>query len=199
MGTAAQDIAIGGELTREQAAAIYARGEDAVVFALLEMAKRLAEAEGRNDPSAAPGTPSGMLPVYKKPAAKGRGKKRPGAKNGHVGARRERPQRIDWRAEHRAENCPECGGRLKRCADERIRYIEDIPDLQPEVTEHTIHRDWRPACKKKVEPPVVDALPGCQLGNRVLVLSAWLHYALGNTPWATRSRRSSRSSTSTCK
>ena len=181
MGTAAQDIAIGGELTREQAAAIYARGEDAVVFALLEMAKRLAEAEGRNDPSAAPSTPSGMLPVYKKPAAKGRGKKRPGAKNGHVGARRERPQRIDWRAEHRAENCPECGGRLKRCAEERIRYIEDIPDLQPEVTEHTIHRDWCPACKKKVEPPVVDALPGCQLGNRVLVLSAWLHYALGNT------------------
>jgi hypothetical protein len=28
---------------------------------------------------------------------------------------------------------------------------------------------------------VVDALPGSTLGNRVLVLSAWLHYALGNT------------------
>jgi hypothetical protein len=28
---------------------------------------------------------------------------------------------------------------------------------------------------------VVDALPNAALGNRVLVLSAWLHYALGNT------------------
>ncbi len=65
--------------------------------------------------------------------------------------------------------------------DTRTRYTEDIPDIQPEVTEHTIHRDWCPQCKKKVESPVVDALPGAQLGNRVLVLSAWLHYALGNT------------------
>jgi hypothetical protein len=28
---------------------------------------------------------------------------------------------------------------------------------------------------------VPDALPNATLGNRVLVLSAWLHYALGNT------------------
>jgi len=36
-------------------------------------------------------------------------------------------------------------------------------------------------CNKKVEPPVTDALPGSTLGLRVLVLSAWLHFALGNT------------------
>ena len=181
MAAASQDISIGAELTREQAAAIYARGEEAVVFALLELTKRLAEAEARLNPSATPSRPSGMVPVYEKPAAKGRGQRQPAAKKGHPPSRREKPQRIDWQAEHRADNCPECGGRLKRCAEERIRYIEDIPDLAPEVTEHTIHRDWCPACKKKVEPPVVDALPSCQLGNRVLVLSAWLHYALGNT------------------
>ena len=52
---------------------------------------------------------------------------------------------------------------------------------QPEVTEHTIHRDWCPKCKEQVEPVVPDALPGATLGNRVLVLSAWLHYSLGNT------------------
>ncbi len=63
----------------------------------------------------------------------------------------------------------------------RVRYTEDIPDVQPETTEHTIHRDWCPQCRKKVEPPVTAALPGCLLGNRVLALSAWLHYALGNT------------------
>ena len=70
---------------------------------------------------------------------------------------------------------------MNRCNETRTRYTEDIPDIEPEVTEHTIHRDWCPKCKKKVEPTVSEAMPGSTLGNRVLVLSAWLHYALGNT------------------
>jgi hypothetical protein len=32
-----------------------------------------------------------------------------------------------------------------------------------------------------VEPKLPEVLPGAVLGNRMLVLSAWLHYALGNT------------------
>jgi transposase len=71
---------------------------------------------------------------------------------------------------------------LQRCRETRVRYVEDIPEgLRVEVTAHTLHRDWCPRCKKKVEPPVPAALPGAALGNRVLVLSAWLHYALGTT------------------
>lgn len=181
MGTATHDISIGSGLTREQAAAIFAQGEEAVVFALLDLAKQLAESEGKRNPSTTPSTPSGMVPVYEKPTVKPRGKKRPGARNGHPGSRREKPSRVHSRKTHRADNCPACGGRLQRCAETRVRYTEDIPDVQPEVTEHTIHRDWCSNCKKKVELPVVEALPGATLGNRVLVLSAWLHYALGNT------------------
>jgi transposase len=169
------------ELSQRQAEAIYAQGQEAVVFALLELTKQLAEAQGKsNDSSRLPSTPSGMVPVYKKPA-KGRRGKKPGAKQGHPGSRRQVPERIDWQVEHRAQTCPDCGGRLQRCAETRVRYTEDLPDIQPEVTEHTIHRDWCPQCRKKVEPPVVDALPGSTLGLRVLVLSAWLHYGLGNT------------------
>src|SRR5690606_38403000 len=104
-----------------------------------------------------------------------------GRKKGHSGARREVPDRIDREEEHRAECCPDCGGPLNECAETRERYTEDIPEVEPVVTKHTIHRDWCPNCKKKVEPPVTDALPGSQIGNRVLVLSAWLHFALGNT------------------
>jgi hypothetical protein len=48
-------------------------------------------------------------------------------------------------------------------------------------TEHLIHRDWCSRCKRKVEAPVTDALPGSTIGNRVLALGAWQHYALGNT------------------
>ena len=83
--------------------------------------------------------------------------------------------------DHQADCCPDCGGPLNRCNETRTRYTEDIPDIEPEVTEHTIHRDWCPKCRKKVEPTVSEAMPGSTLGNRVLVLSAWLHYALGNT------------------
>jgi transposase len=78
--------------------------------------------------------------------------------------------------------CPDCGGTLHRTGRTRTRLVEDLPDhLNPEVVEHTIHRDWCPGCKKQVEPNVPDALPGCTLGNRTVVLSAWLHYGLGTT------------------
>lgn len=175
---ATQQSLLAASLSEAQARELFRQGEEAVVFALLALTKQLAEAQGKS--SSNPATPSGMIPVYEKPSAR-RGKRRPGAKQGHPGARRPSPERIDWQVEHRADNCPECGGPLKRCADTRVRYIEDLPQVEPEVTEHTIHRDWCPHCQKKVEPPVVDALPGAQLGNRVLVLSAWLHYGLGNT------------------
>jgi transposase len=170
-----------GALTEAQARSLFRQGEEAVVFALLELTKQLAEAQGKTEPSATPSTPSGMIPVYEKPPAQRRGKKQPGAKRGHPGSRRAAPARIDWQVEHRAACCPDCGSRLQRCAETRVRYTEDIPEVQPETTEHTIHRDWCPQCRKKVEPPVTDALPGSTLGNRVLALSAWLHYALGNT------------------
>lgn len=164
-------------LDADQATAIFEQGKDAVVFALLAMAKQLAESQS---PTVNPATPSGMIPVYQKPPAKKR-KNKPGAKANHPGSRRAKPERIDHRQTHRAKACPDCGGKLNRCSETRVRYIEDIPETQPETTEHTIHRDWCPDCKKKVEASVTDALPGSTLGLRVLVFSAWLHYCLGNT------------------
>ena len=161
---------------------IYSQGPEAVVFALLMQAKRIAEqqTEAAAQSHETPSTPSGMKPTYQKPPGK-RHKRPPGAKPGHLGSRRKPPDRIDRRKTHQAKCCPNCGGRLQRCNETRTRYTEDIPHIQPEVTEHTIHRDWCPKCQKQVEPTVPDALPGSTLGNHVLVLSAWLHYGLGNT------------------
>jgi hypothetical protein len=123
-----------------------------------------------------------MKPTYQKPSASRRGRKKPGRKAGHPGSRRPPPLRVDRRKKHRADRCPDCRSRLKRCQETPARYTEDIPkDLEAEVTEHTIHRDWCPKCKKKVEPRVPDALPKATLGNRTLALYAWLHFALGNT------------------
>jgi transposase len=177
--TATLDVSLGPDLTTEQAEEIYNQGKEAVVFALLEMSKRLAEQQA--PPTPGPSTPSGMVPPYQKPSSKKPRKKKGGREKGHPGARRKTPNRIDHRKEHRAKRCPECGGHLNRCSDTRTRCTEDIPEVEPEVTEHTIHRDWCPNCRKRVEPTVPDALPGATLGNHVLVLAAWLHYALGNT------------------
>ena len=177
------DVPLGPALTEEQAREIFAQGEEAVVFALLTLAKLAAGSNPASD-SNSPSAPSGMKPPYLKPSATGKRNKKPGQKPGHVGTRRPKPppERIDAREEHRADHCPDCGGPLNRCAETRQRYIEDIPrDIQPVVTEHVIHRDWCPQCQKKVEPAVPDALRGSPLGHRVLVLTAWLHYALGNT------------------
>ena len=170
---------VGASLTEEEARRIFRQGEEAVVFALLQLAAQLRQGQASATPG--PSTPSGMKPVYQKPSASPR-RKKPGREAGHVGARRAAPDRIDKTQEHRLKRCPCCGGELKRCRQTRTRYTEDIPEkITPQVIEHVIHRDWCPRCGKHVEPVVPDALPNATLGNRVLVLSAWLHYGLGNT------------------
>lgn len=167
---------LGPALTEEQARAIFRQGEEATVFALLALAQRLA-----NTSTPAPSTPSGMTPVYQKATSPKRSGKR-GRKKGHAGCRRPPPPRIDRREEHTLETCPDCQTPVTPCKDTRTRLIEDIPEnIRPVVTQHTIHRYWCSKCAKTVEPVVADALPGATLGLRVLVLSAWLHYALGNT------------------
>ena len=109
-------------------------------------------------------------------------RKKRGAQKGHSGTARPRPEQIDQHQTHQLPACPDCGGTLTRTGRQRTRIVEDIPDnLKAEVTEHTICRDWCPCCKKQVEPKIPDALPNCTLGNRTVVLSAWLHYGLGTT------------------
>ena len=173
-------VPLGPQLTADQAREIYSQGEEAVVFALLQLAQLAAAATKPPQPS--PTTPSGMIPPYQKAGTTSRRKKKPGARRGHLGKRRIIPDRIDERQDHRLDCCPRCQGTLTRCNDTRTRYTEDIPTgITPVITEHTIHRDWCPKCERRVEPKLPDVLSGATLGNRVLVLSAWLHYALGNT------------------
>lgn len=175
------EITLGPNLTAEEADAIYEQGPDAVRFALLKMAKLLAES--RRKPGDSPSTPSGMKPVYEKEPTKQR-RKKPGRKKGHPGSRRPKPPVIHQQVVLRLERCPDCQGSVTPCeeAKPRTRIVEDIPEnINPVVTQYTIHRDWCPICRKRVEPKVSDALPNAQIGNHVLVLSAWLHYGLGVT------------------
>ncbi len=70
------DIVLGGDLTEAQAYEMVRRGPEAAVFALLQLAKRVAELErqlGNSSPTAS----SGMKPSDEKPPVQG-GSKPPG-------------------------------------------------------------------------------------------------------------------------
>lgn len=176
-------IEVGPGMTKEQAARLFAMGEETAVFVMMVLAKKLAvETAAGVD---APSSPSSATPVHKrenKQADKRRGKKL-GARPGHAGTHRPKPTRIDRREEHRATSCPHCGSkRLRRRKQKRTRIIVDLPDgFRAEATEHTIFTDVCTRCKQEVEPKVADAMAGCTLGNRIVAYSAWSHYALGLT------------------
>ncbi len=177
------DATLRGELAEADARRLYALGAEAVTLVLLATTQRLAQLRQTepNTPAIDPATPSGQVPIYTKATASKR-RKRPGAKPGHPGARRPRPEKIDDRQDHRLPRCPHCDGKLQRSSRSRTRIIEDIPEtIPPVVTEHTIHRDYCPRCKQHVEPVVPDALPRCAIGHHLISLTAWFHYGLGIT------------------
>ncbi len=177
------DAALCGELTEVDAQRLHGLGPEAVTLFALAMARRVAalEAAGTKASIPDPATPSGQVPVYAKPAANQR-RKRPGARPGHPGTRRPRPEKIDDHQSHRLPRCPHCDGTLQRSSRTRTRVIEDIPEnITPVVTAHTIHRDYCRRCKKHVEPVVPDALPRCTIGHHLISLTAWFHYGLGIT------------------
>ncbi len=170
-------------LTEEEANAIYEQGREAVVFALMKLAKDRAElaAQLGRQQGAKASTPSGMVAVYEKAPVKGH-RKKPGRKEGHAGARRTSPTTIHRRQEHKLDRCLKCGNELApKPARTRVRIIEDIAETEPVATEHTIHASYCSNCKEMVEPIVPDALPGATIGHQMLALTAWLHYGLGQT------------------
>jgi transposase len=165
--------------SEETARELYAQGEEIAVFVMMQLAllaKKANEINGTH-----PSEPSGSVAPYLKEPRKPR-QKRPGAKEGHKGSHRPPPEKITRHVKHVAACCPDCGGKLRRRNSTRKRYTEDIPaEITPEVTEHTIHQDYCPKCRKVVEPIVPDAMPGATIGHRVVVLSAFLHYFVGVT------------------
>ena len=182
--------ALQGALTEQHVERLIAIDADLLKLALLAAARRVGqqnariaelEAQLRGPTPVHPSTPSSQRPVYTKPPTPKR-KGRPGARKGHPGTRRPEPRRIDQTQEHRLALCPDCGGPLQPSQRIRTRTIEDIlADLQTVVTQHTIHRDYCPACRKDIEPVVPDALPKAALGHRIVAFTAWLHYGLGVT------------------
>jgi transposase len=182
-------------MTRPEALALFRSGRKRTVAVLLaqelvirRQARRIKALEAENNKLKGqltlakdhPDTPSGMKPAYAKPVPAKRGR-RPGAKEGHQGHSRHIPDKAGEIVEHRLGNCPDCRGELSELKQTRSRFIEDIPPIEPKVTEHILHRYWCCKCGKTVEPTVSQAFPGCILGNNMVIFSGWLHYGLGVT------------------
>lgn len=174
-------------MNREKAEKILDLPREEAIASIIELgekAEKYDELAGKGtagkplDTDDDPATPSGMKAPYSKPPGKKR-KKKPGRKKGHPGASRPKPDRIDHFKEHTLSRCPDCDKELGDPVKSHKRYTEDIPPVQAEVTEHTVHGYWCSRCRKFVSAKVSDALPNATVGIRVLVFAAWLHYLIG--------------------
>ena len=119
---------------------LMALGPDAVRWAFLEITAQWGKSQEDASPSANVNTPSGQIPLYKKPNRESRRRKKTGAKKGHAGTRRAAPERIDEVKEHTLKTCPCCGEALGKAFEERKRVTEDIPEVKSVVTKHIIRR-----------------------------------------------------------
>ena len=164
-------------MTRDEAAAILDLPREQAIEAILCLAER-AERLDRDQPEPSPTTPSGMIPPYLKPA-RGKRKKKPGRPAGHPGSSRLRPSKIDATEIHPLCQCPDCGTPVSRPIRVYRRVIEDIPPIEPQVTEHVVNGYWCTKCKKIVTAKVTEALPNARIGLRLTVFTAWLHYLVG--------------------
>ncbi len=91
--------------------------------------------------------------------------KKPGRPEGHEGAYRPMPEKVDEVKEAKLEGnvCPECEHRTAHLGY-RKRITEDIIPAKVKVTEIWIHQYFCRYCNKTVEAPVADAFSNCRFG-----------------------------------
>jgi len=165
-------------MTRDEAKAILDMNDrDRAIEIIINLAEK-AEKYDQLCGDISPTTPSGMTPTYLKPPHK-RCKKKSGRKEGHKGVARKKPDKVHKYKEHTLDRCPYCQTPVKDPIQNYQRYIEDIPPVEPVVTEHTVYGYWCSQCRKIVFPAVSDALPNSMIGLRLVVFTAWLHYLVG--------------------
>ncbi|MGB5986319.1 MAG: IS66 family transposase zinc-finger binding domain-containing protein [Desulfobacterales bacterium] len=131
-------------MTRDEAAAILDLPRQQALDAILALSDK-AEKSDRLCATVSASCPSGMKPPYLKAPGKKR-RKKPGRKKGHPGVARRRPDKVDHYKQHTLENCPECRSALGKPIKHHQRYTMDIPPVNVEVTEHTVHGYWCSMC-----------------------------------------------------
>lgn len=121
--------------------------------------------------------PEKKLPSFVKENVHHRNK-RPGREEGHEGASRPMPDRIDETTKAEICSCPDCKGRVA-FIDHRARIIEDVIPAEVKVTRIMVGRYWCRVCNKIVEAPVTSTFSGCRFGLRLHLLVTFLRMGLG--------------------
>lgn len=104
----------------------------------------------------------GKAYVIKSRRKSSRGAKRPGARKGHKPHFRPMPDHIDVVRRVPIDVCPHCGCRElgDKVQEVRSHVYEEIPPVRPVVVKLDIERRYCRRCKKLVEQPVDEVLPG---------------------------------------
>lgn len=105
-------------------------------------------------------------------------KKKRGRKPGFKGTSRKIPDHVDEVVDMTLSSCPHCGNLLEESYEERERYVEDIPVVQPHVTKYIIHRYYCKHCETDVSAAPDDVIPNCMVGTNVMLIAAFCKFEL---------------------
>jgi transposase len=111
--------------------------------------------------------------------------KRPGRKQGHPGAFRPKPDRIDEEITVELRVCPCCGGTQFKDQSEIERVIEEIPPIVPKITRLRTYQATCVCCSQEVrsshplQMSLATGAAGVQLGPHALAIAADLNKAKG--------------------
>lgn len=101
-----------------------------------------------------------------------------GARKGHHGYARAKPDHIDRDVDVYLTNCADCGNTLHTTSSVDERIVEDVPEILPVVTRYRIQRQWCGYCHKEVRGIPHGTLPGMRFGVRTIALVLFLKYRM---------------------
>jgi transposase len=100
-----------------------------------------------------------------------------GGQSGHKGSGRKLPEKVDKINRVFFHHCPSCGRELKRTDSFDTHTVEDIPELeqlQIEITQYQMERQWCGSCSKEVVAIPAEVIPHSRLGlNLIIQVLIW--------------------------
>ena len=98
--------------------------------------------------------------------------KKLGGQQGHVGASRKLPAKIDQRVKVFFKSCPHCQAPLKRANSFQTHTVEDIPNLEQIktlVVEYRLERQWCDHCHQEVVAKPALIIPHSRVGLNLII------------------------------
>lgn len=107
-------------------------------------------------------------------------KKKKGAKFGHIGWFRKKPDKIDRVEDVRLDCCPHCGCKdIQECKNVDEHIQEDIVLPKIEVVSYRHHEYYCPGCQKKsVAGPGHGEMPNSYIGPKAKAMAVFLKYSV---------------------